>query len=90
MFNQEKFSRRDFLKQCASGACVLAAGGGNVAKDPVALDYTAWQIIERKRAEQGLQTLEAVGRAPRFIATAADAHHRLGMNDPDRITLVEV
>ncbi len=61
-----------------------------VSQDPVALDYTGWQIIERKRAEKGLKTLEADGRAPNYIATAADAKHRLGTNDPQRITLVEV
>jgi uncharacterized protein (DUF362 family) len=61
-----------------------------MARDPVALDYTAWQIIERKRAEQKLKTLPAVGRAPRFISLAADARHRLGTNDPGRISVVEV
>jgi pyruvate formate lyase activating enzyme len=30
-------------------------------QDPVALDYTGWQIIERKRAEKGLKTLEGRG-----------------------------
>ena len=61
-----------------------------VSQDPVALDYTGWQIIERKRAEKGLKTLEAEDRAPRYIATAADQEHRLGTNDPKRITTVEV
>ena len=61
-----------------------------MARDPVALDYTAWQIIERKRAEQRLKTLQAAGRAPRFIALAADARHQLGTNDPGRISVVEV
>ena len=61
-----------------------------VAHDPVALDTIGWQIIERKRAEKGLKTLDAEGRAPRYIATAADAAHRLGMNDPRRITFAEV
>lgn len=61
-----------------------------IAQDPVALDYIAWQIIEHKRAEQGLKTLSAVGRTPRFIALAADARHQLGTNDPNRISLVEV
>jgi uncharacterized protein (DUF362 family) len=60
-----------------------------VSQDPVALDRTGWQIIERKRAEQGLKTLEAEGRAPHYIATAADAEHRLGTNDPRRIEIVE-
>lgn len=61
-----------------------------VSQDPVALDYTGWQIIERKRAEKGLKTLEVDGRMPHYIATAADAKHRLGTNDPKRITVVEV
>jgi len=61
-----------------------------VSQDPVALDYTGWQIIERKRAEKGLKTLEAEGRAPHYIATAADAGHQLGTNDPSRITVAEV
>jgi len=59
------------------------------AVDPVALDHTGWQMIERKRAAEGLKTLAAEGRAPRYIATAADADHRLGNNDPRRIDLVE-
>jgi uncharacterized protein (DUF362 family) len=61
-----------------------------VSQDFVALDYTGWQIIERKRAEKGLKTLEGDGRAPHYIATAADAQHRLGTNDPRRIAVVEV
>ncbi len=61
-----------------------------VSQDPVALDHTGWQIIERKRAEKGLKTLEAAGRAPHYIATAADAQHRLGTNDPRKIAVVEV
>jgi uncharacterized protein (DUF362 family) len=61
-----------------------------VASDPVALDYTGWQIIERKRAENGLKALEAEGRLPQYIEIAADAQHRLGTNDPKRISLIEV
>jgi uncharacterized protein (DUF362 family) len=61
-----------------------------VSQDPVALDYTGWQIIERKRAEKGLKTLAADGRPPKYIATAADERHRLGTNDPQRIAAVEV
>ena len=58
--------------------------------DPVALDYVGWQIVERKRAEKGMKSLQAMERAPNYIATAADAQHRLGTNDPDRIEQVEV
>jgi uncharacterized protein (DUF362 family) len=61
-----------------------------VGEDRVALDHTAWQMIERQRAAAGVPTLEAVGRAPDYIRTAADAAHRLGTNDPGRIRLVEV
>jgi uncharacterized protein (DUF362 family) len=61
-----------------------------VARDPVALDYVGWQLIERKRAEKGLKTLEAEKRAPAYIATAADSQHRLGTNDPRKIAVVEV
>jgi uncharacterized protein (DUF362 family) len=61
-----------------------------VSQDPVALDYTGWQMIERKRAEMGLKSLEAEKRAPRYIATAADNEHRLGHCDPGRIAVVEV
>jgi len=61
-----------------------------VSQDPVALDYTGWQVIERKRAEKGLKTLEGDKRTPNYITTAADAQHRLGTNDPRRIAVVEV
>lgn len=61
-----------------------------VGEDRVAVDTTAWQMIERKRAEAGMPTLTAAGRPPRYIATAADAAHRLGTNDPERIHLMEV
>jgi uncharacterized protein (DUF362 family) len=61
-----------------------------VGEDRVAVDRTAWQMIDRKRVEAGLPTLEAAGRTPRYIATAADASHRLGVNDPQRIQLMEV
>jgi uncharacterized protein (DUF362 family) len=61
-----------------------------VSQDLVALDHTGWQIIEHKRAEKGLKTLEAEERAPKYIATAADADHRLGTNDPKKISLNEI
>ena len=60
-----------------------------VARDPVALDYTGWQILERKRAEKGMQSLRELRREPVYIARAADASHRLGTDDPKRIDLVE-
>ena len=61
-----------------------------VARDPVALDTIGWQIIERKRAEKGMKPLKADNREPKYIATAADAGHRLGTNDPRLIQQVDV
>ena len=60
-----------------------------VGRDPVALDCTGWQIIERKRAEKGMKSLKEMKREPTYIRTAADSQHRLGTNDPNRIKLVE-
>ena len=60
-----------------------------VSQDPVALDYTGWQIIERKRAEKGLKTLEAEQRAPHYISPPPIAQHRLGTSDPSRIETVD-
>lgn len=61
-----------------------------LGEDRVAMDQIAWQMLERQRAEAGMTTLEAAGRKPVYIATAADAAHRLGVCDPARIHLVEV
>jgi len=61
-----------------------------MARDPVALDYTGWQILENKRAEKGMKPLRDLRREPLYIATAADAAHRLGTNDPQRIEVLEV
>jgi len=60
------------------------------SEDPVALDYTGWQIIEKKRAEKGMKPLRELKREPAYIARAADALHGLGTNDPNRIEVVEV
>ena len=61
-----------------------------VGEDCVAVDQIAWHMIARKRADAGVPTLEAAGRPPHYIATAADQAHRLGTNDPARIHLMEV
>lgn len=60
-----------------------------VAQDPVALDTVGWRIIEEKRAQERLPSLRQAGRAPNYIATAADPAHRLGVDDPRRIERVE-
>jgi uncharacterized protein (DUF362 family) len=61
-----------------------------IGEDRVALDQIAWQMIDRQRVAMGLKTLEAAGRPPRYIATAADAAHHLGVNDPRRIQVMEI
>ena len=61
-----------------------------VAHDPVALDYVGWKIIEKKRSEMGIRSLREDKREPVYIATAADAAHRLGTCDPGRIERVEI
>jgi uncharacterized protein (DUF362 family) len=61
-----------------------------VGEDRVAVDYVAWQMIEKKRSEAGMPTLESAGRPPRYIATAADAAHGLGTNEPGRMDVMEV
>lgn len=41
-----------------------------VSRDPVALDYYGWQIIEEERKRQNLKPLKAVDREPKYIETA--------------------
>jgi uncharacterized protein (DUF362 family) len=61
-----------------------------LSRDPVALDYTGWQIIEAERKKRGFEPLKAVNREPEYITTAADPQHKLGTNNPDQIELVRV
>jgi hypothetical protein len=61
-----------------------------IGEDRVSVDHTALQMLNRKRAEVGMPTFEAADRTPSYIATAADAKHNLGTNDPKRIHLLEV
>jgi uncharacterized protein (DUF362 family) len=60
-----------------------------VGRDRVAVDHVALKLLNSHRVEHGLQTLEAAGRTPDYIATAADAAHGLGTNDPKRIEMIE-
>ncbi|MBN1466348.1 DUF362 domain-containing protein [candidate division KSB1 bacterium] len=60
------------------------------AIDMVAMDRVAWDIIEQKRAENGIDSLEKAGRKPSYIARAADAEHQLGTDDLGRIEIVRV
>jgi len=61
-----------------------------IGEDRVAVDHTALQILNSRRAQAGLPALEATRRPPTYIATAADPAHNLGTNDPQRISLLEI
>lgn len=50
-------------------------GGLLVSRDPVALDFMGWEIIEARRKELGMKPLKALDREPTYIHTAA----RLGL-----------
>jgi uncharacterized protein (DUF362 family) len=67
-----------------------AYNGLLMGTDPVALDYTGWQIIEEQRIKNRLKALKAENREPTYIATAADKNHQLGINDPRRINIVNI
>ncbi len=54
-------------------------GGLLVSRDPVALDFCGWGIIDSLRREMGLAILSETGREPSYIKTAA----RLGLGRAD-------
>jgi len=54
--------------------------------DPVAADAWAWKVIDAERQRKGMPSLEAAGRPPRFLATAA--RYGLGVADPAGIVEV--
>ncbi|MDZ7371095.1 MAG: DUF362 domain-containing protein [candidate division KSB1 bacterium] len=61
-----------------------------VAIDMAALDRIAWQMIDEKRRQVGLPTLEKAGRKPTYILTAGDSAHRLGETDPIKIDWIRI
>lgn len=61
-----------------------------VATDPVALDRIGWDLIEEKRKQEKLPSLKEDEREPRYIFTAADRNHRLGIADIERIRVLNV
>jgi uncharacterized protein (DUF362 family) len=56
------------------------------SRDPVAIDRVGCQIIEDKRKAMGLQSLEAAGRSPKHIQTAAQLG--LGISDINKINKI--
>jgi uncharacterized protein (DUF362 family) len=63
-------------------------GGYLLSLDEVALDRIGAGIIEKKRKEQGLNSLGDGGREPKWIATAEE--RSLGNGDPSKIELLEI
>jgi hypothetical protein len=61
-----------------------------VGTDPVAVDQIGLMLIEEKRASEGLPPLAAVGRPVKYITTAADPEHQLGVKDPEKIKVIEL
>jgi uncharacterized protein (DUF362 family) len=58
-----------------------------LSTDMVALDRIGWEVVENKRKEVGRPSLKQAGREPRYILTAGDASHQLGVADRTRIHL---
>ncbi|GAC1547591.1 MAG: hypothetical protein NVS3B10_11360 [Polyangiales bacterium] len=56
-----------------------------VTTDPVAMDSLGWEMVDKVRADKGLKSLEAVGRKPTYIETAAGLG--LGVGDASKRTL---
>jgi len=57
-----------------------------VGSDPVAVDRTGHEMIERKRKEAGMPSLTDVGREPKYIGTAS--RRGLGVGDLEKISRV--
>jgi len=61
-----------------------------IGTDPVAVDQIGLMLLEEKRVSEGLPPLADVGRPVKYIATAADTDHQLGVNDPEKIRVIEI
>jgi uncharacterized protein (DUF362 family) len=55
--------------------------------DPVAVDYTGWQMIESLRAKKGLPSLSEEKREPGYLKTAEKMG--LGYANPNKIEIIE-
>ncbi len=65
-------------------------GGLVVGTDPVAVDRVLGAIIEARREDLGLKTLEKEGRSPTWLETAADDQHRLGVSSLEEVERMDV
>jgi uncharacterized protein (DUF362 family) len=78
--------------QCHGGPAYRASevfplGRVVASTDPVAADFWAWRAIDAERVRRGMPTLEAAGRPPRFISTAAS--YGLGVGTAAQVIEVE-
>lgn len=93
--NKQRITVCDALMVCYDGGpaykprTTAPYGAILVSTDPVALDAMGLRIIEDLRKEKGLEPISSQERAPTYIATAADADHRLGTDRLENIELVE-
>ena len=79
--------------QCQGGPALVrthqwAYGGVMAATDPVAHDAAGARIIEARRRERGLPTLQEAGRPPRWLQTAE--RMGLGVAASSRLRVVEI
>ena len=63
-------------------------GGLLISRDPVALDFTGWQIIEKLRKKMNLKSLKESGREPTYIKTAEKL--KLGKATRGQIKIIEI
>jgi len=68
--------------------CRILHGAVYASTDPVAIDTVGWRAIEEVRKQNGMKTLEAAGRAPAYLRTAAQLG--LGVHDLNAIRLEAV
>lgn len=66
-------------------SCRILHGAVYASTDPVAIDTVGWRALEDVRRQNGLRSLEAAGRAPAYLRTAAELG--LGVHDPNAIRL---
>jgi len=60
------------------------------SRDPVALDFVAWRLLDQIRLAHGLPPLEEEDRPPQYILTAGDTSHRLGRCREAEIEVVQL
>lgn len=61
-----------------------------ISTDMVAIDRVGWSMIEGWRRDRHLPSLKEVQREPKYIYTAADNNHRVGVADLNRIKINKV